>query len=812
MSWFCVRCCPRDIRFENEGFPKAACDHPSLPLQVIMKGMSLGTVMYKVRTADRWYRRKYRVDIQNMRLSYSPSTKPFWKGKITTVDLFDLEEVRKGWNTDVFNKLEAKFRRKLQATLHPQLRSKLKEENCFSLIIGPAHSVVDLIAPNVHARDAWVKGLSQLIACCKHQEQEHDEERWLKEQFRKADINGNGSLNFDECLDLLNRLNISMRRKEAKKLFDASNFRKVKIDGKEALEPDEFIHFYRNLTHRPELEDLMKQYSVSQAALWSAEELQNFLNQEQAMTATLEDCETLIEEYEPEENRINGYLSLQGLQALMLSADHDIFNKRHRLIYQDMTRPLSHYFIASSHNTYLIQGQLIGDSSIEGYIQALKKGCRCLELDTWDGPDGEPIIFHGYTLTSRIFFRDVLEAIKQYAFVTSQFPVILSIENHCSIPQQMKMAEHFVNILGDFLYKDSVIDEETQYPSPEKLARKILIKGKKLRSPQAADGVMMSPEMDELLEDEEEKEATLTAALAAASVDGEDNEYVPMAASARYHAVAEELSNLVNYFSPRRFHSFDECSESWKFYEMASFQETVALNLAKEQGADFVVYNKYHFSRIYPKGTRTDSSNYDPVPYWNMGCQLVALNYQTRDNPMYINDARFAQNGKCGYVLKPEYLIGNRKYDPLDVPVPGQQTYVTIKVISGQFLPKPNRAEDGEVIDPYVSIKVKGHQLDVQKKKTNWINNNGFNPKWNETLKFELKAPELDVFHFRVKTVNVTSNALIGQFALPYTSICQGYRYIHLEDVNGQSLHPATIFVHIEITYMGQFRKASKIK
>lgn len=58
------------------------------------------------------------------------------------------------------------------------------------------------------------------------------------------------------------------------------------------------------------------------------------------------------------------------------------------------------------------------------------------------------------------------------------------------------------------------------------------------------------------------------------------------------------------------------------FCEMSSFQETVALNLGKEQGSDFVAFNRKHFSRIYPKGTRTDSSNYDPIPYWNMGCQL----------------------------------------------------------------------------------------------------------------------------------------------------------------------------------------------
>lgn len=34
-------------------------------------------------------------------------------------------------------------------------------------------------------------------------------------------------------------------------------------------------------------------------------------------------------------------------------------------------------------------------------------------------------------------------------------------------------------------------------------------------------------------------------------------------------------------------------------------------------------------SRVYPKGQRIDSSNYNPVPFWNVGCQMVALNYQT---------------------------------------------------------------------------------------------------------------------------------------------------------------------------------------
>ena len=106
-----------------------------------------------------------------------------------------------------------------------------------------------------------------------------------------------------------------------------------------------------------------------------------------------------------------------------------------------------------------------------------RKFLNFFSVDCWDGSDGEPIIYHGYTLTSKIVFSDVLLACKDYAFHSSDYPLILSIENHCSLHQQDRMAELLTSILGDLLYKQE--NNLTTLPSPETLKGKILIKAKK---------------------------------------------------------------------------------------------------------------------------------------------------------------------------------------------------------------------------------------------------------------------------------------------------------------------------------------------
>ena len=127
---------------------------------------------------------------------------------------------------------------------------------------------------------------------------------------------------------------------------------------------------------------------------------------------------------------------------MMFSDCQDIHDQSlSKLVYQNMDQPLSHYWIASSHNTYLLGNQVTGESSVDAYIRVLKEGCRCVELDCWDGEEGEPIIYHGWTLTSKILFKDVMkDAIKDYAFYSTEYPLILSIENHCSLEQQVPYA------------------------------------------------------------------------------------------------------------------------------------------------------------------------------------------------------------------------------------------------------------------------------------------------------------------------------------------------------------------------------------
>ncbi|KAK0413694.1 hypothetical protein QR680_006946 [Steinernema hermaphroditum] len=618
---------------------------------------------------------------------------------------------------------------------------------------------------------------------------------------------------------------------------------------------EKFLRLYHKICPRTDVQELFVKLSGQKEYL-TRDRLINFLNDEQRDPRLNEilfpffdndRVQQLIAKYEIDENYIaNGKMSGDAfLRFLMSDENAPVFLDRIEL-FMDMEQPLCHYYINSSHNTYLTGRQYGGKSSTEIYRQVLLSGCRCIELDCWDGTGenkGEPIITHGKAMCTDVFFKEVLYQIRDTAFARSDYPVILSFENHCSKSNQLKMAKYCMDIFGDMLlskpFDDFPLEPGVPLPSPNRLKRKILIKNKRLK----AD--IEKHQMEQFLREgklDEEDEVTETP-----EVVGEDTVVPPDLPGkemdeahpelkqtnfisklkplgfakkpqptltkeeeerifAEYHYTGATtnihplLSTLVNYTHPVKFSGFDVAEMNNLYFHMSSFSESTGLGYLKQNAPEFVNYNKRQLSRIYPKGARVDSSNFLPQIFWNAGCQMVSLNFQTPDVCMQLNQGKFEYNGFCGYLLKPDFMRRpDRNFDPFsESPVDGViAAHCSVRVISGQFL-------CDRKVGTYVEVEMYGLPTDTIRKehRTRMIPANGLNPVYNEEpfVFRKVVLPELAVLRFAVYDEN---GKQLGQRILPLDGLQAGFRHISLRTESNSPTVLPTLFVHLGLkTYV----------
>jgi len=160
--------------------------------------------------------------------------------------------------------------------------------------------------------------------------------------------------------------------------------------------------------------------------------------------------------------------------------------------------------------------------------------------------------------------REVLETIAKHAFDASPYPLVLSLEDHLSFPQQQVFAQY----VREVFEKDVVPDSTTRFwesnpqslTSPESLQYKILIKHKA----------------------NEHRETQNV--------------------STRKPKIAPEMSDLVVYTKSVTFSTLENSIVKFKCYEMASFAEKKGLKLVKNQPNTFIDFSTAHLARSYPDG------------------------------------------------------------------------------------------------------------------------------------------------------------------------------------------------------------------
>lgn len=543
-------------------------------------------------------------------------------------------------------------------------------------------------------------------------------------------------------------------------------------------------------------------------------------------------------------------MSEAGFAAFLSSPPNSVLPKEPDNYTLD--RPMSEYYISSSHNTYLLGRQVAGISSVEGYIAALQKNCRCIEIDCWDGADDQPVVMHGRTWTPSISFIEVIKTINKYAFVKNKFPVWISLEVRCGFATQANMVKIMMEVFGERLLTEPLEGYTDSMPSPSQLRERFLIKVKESQpieesarggervtrrrgnsqplpysrpmvqdivpgpaSPLLSPTSLSRPRLPHVINTITEGRVHDASSNPSECESESEKDSTSKKVSSKINPV---LSKLGVYCVGIPFEGFDT-PEAKRFNHIFSFKEQTFAKKSQpgDQKRALCLHNMRYMMRVYPNATRIGSSNFDPLPYWKRGVQMVALNWQTFDLGMQKNQAMFGGGTDySGYVLKPEEArefkrMPNIKPEDWFTKRPRKSVSFSIKVISAQQLMRPFNFGDRRSMDPYVEVEVlladdrrnksdyipsnPGQEL---KQRTKIIRQNGYNPVFDESYDFDIttKYPDLIQVRWAVKLADRSDP--IATFTAKLSNLKQGYRTLPLYTEYGDKCLFSTLFCQIK--------------
>jgi phosphatidylinositol phospholipase C delta len=379
-----------------------------------------------------------------------------------------------------------------------------KVDICKNQIVTIVHhgdQTLDILVPNAQEQKLLVDSLQKMREAYHEAKKDvTNEALLLRYIWYDVDLNRDGMIGPKEFLKILSRINFYL--KDPAKIYRKFAKEKKKKDGLAYTDVMALLQQLKNKNGKS-MANLLWDEIFGKGDVVSTEDfLKKFLHRVQGETgANLNDVETLFEalnkmEMNHQEGEPSGIVSNQQLSRARFEIYlHDEINNAFDPFSQDLgqqvalDKPMSHYWINTSHNTYLTGDQVRSNSSVEMYMRALRRGCKCLELDCWDGEKTAkgkfiPVVFHGHTLTSKIAFADIISGVKTYMDANKDtYPIILSLENHCSQPFQKEIALTLKDTLGEYLYTPTSADTSGALPSPESLRGKVVIKGKRPPDP-----------------------------------------------------------------------------------------------------------------------------------------------------------------------------------------------------------------------------------------------------------------------------------------------------------------------------------------